>query len=138
MWLVFVLSWLLQWCRSVHCFMLVQCVVAHLQVLIHYANFQLEVDPRPVPVPAGAEKVEGQPREQRQEQRQEQQEGLEVNVDMVVDREVPEVPEQADFGDALHSPDKFSKVTSAEATAVDVVDGGGGDHHASAACSGRR
>ena len=30
-----------------------------------------------------------------------------------------------DFGDALHSPDKFLKVTSAQATAVDVVDGGG-------------
>ena len=135
MWLVFVLSWLLQWCRCVHCFMLVQCVVAHLQVPIHYANFQLEVSrncrvqlelPRPVPVPAGAEEVEGQPQEQRQEQRQEQQGGFEVDVDVVVDWEVPEVPEPADFGDALHSPDKFLKVMSAEATAVDVVDGGGG------------
>ena len=107
------------------------CVVAHLQVPIHYANFQLEVDPRPVPVPAGAEEVEGQEQrqeqrhEQRQEQRQEQQEGLEVDVDVVVDWDVPAVPEPADFGDALHSPDKFLKVTSAEATAVDVVDGGG-------------
>ena len=125
MWLVFVLSWLSQWCRCVHCFMLVQSVVAYLQVPIHYANFQLEVDPRPVPVPAGAEEVEGQPQEQRQEQRQEQQEGLEVDVDVVVDWEVPEVPEVADFGDALHNPDKFVKVTSAEATAVDVIDGGG-------------
>ena len=118
--------------------MLVQCVVAHLQVPIHYANFQLEVDPRPVPVPAGAEEVEGQPEEQRQEQRQEQQEGLEVDVDVVVDREVPEVPEPADFGDALHSADKFLKVTPAEATAVDVVDGGGGGGRSSAACSRRR
>ena len=78
-----------------------------------------------MPVPAGAEEVEGQPQEQRQEQRQEQQEGLEVDVDVVVDWEVPEVPEPADFGDTLHSPNKFLKVTSAEATAVDVVDGGG-------------
>ena len=124
-WLVFVLSWLSHWCRCVHCSMLVQCVLAYLQVPIHYANFQLEVDPRPVPVPAGAEQLEGQPQEQRQEQRQEQQEGLEVDVDVVVDWEVPEVPELADFGDALHSPDKFLKVTSAEATAVDVIDGGG-------------
>ena len=109
------------------CALFYACVVAHLQVPIHYANFQLEVDPRPVPVPAGAE--EGHPQEQRQEQRQEQwqeqQEGLEVDVDVVVDWEVPEVPEPADFGDALHSPEKFLKVTSAEATAVDVVDGGG-------------
>ena len=105
--------------------MLVQCVVAYLQVPIHYANFQLEGDPRPVPVPAGAEEVEGQPQEERQEQRQEQQEGLEVDVDVVVDWEVPEVPELADFGDALHNTDKFLKVTSAEATAVDVIDGGG-------------
>ena len=113
------------------CALFYACVVAHLQVPIHYANFQLEVDPRPVPVPAGAE--EGQPQEQRQEQReeqrqeqrQEQQEGLEVDVDVVVDWDVPAVPEPADFGDALHSPDKFLKVPSAEATAVDVVDGGG-------------
>ena len=110
------------------CALFYACVVAHLQVPIHYANFQLEVDPRPVPVPAGAEEVEGQPQEQRQEQRQEQQEGLVVDVDVVVDWEVPAVPEPADFGDALHSPDKFLKVTSAEATAVDVVDGGGGNH----------
>ena len=48
-----------------------------------------------------------------------------MDVDVVVDWEVPEVPEPADFGDALHSPDKFLKVTSAKATAVDVVDGGG-------------
>ena len=48
-----------------------------------------------------------------------------MDVDVVVDWEVPEVPEPADFGDALHSPDNFLKVTSAEATAVDVVDGGG-------------
>ena len=108
------------------CALFYACVVAHLQVPIHYANFQLEVDPRPVPVPAGAEEVEGQPQEQRQEQRQEQQEGVEVDVDVEVDWEVPEVPEPADFGDALHSPDKFLKVSSAEATAVDVVDGGGG------------
>ena len=100
--------------------MLVQCDLAYLQVPIHYANFQLEVDPRPVPVPAGAEQLEEQP----QEQRQEQQEGLEVDVDVEVDWEVPEVPEPADFGDDLHSPDKFLKVTSAEATAVDVIDGG--------------
>ena len=110
------------------CALFYACVVAHLQVPIHYANFQLEVDPRPVPVPAGAEGVEGQPQEQRQErrqeQRQEQQEGVEVDVDVEVDWEVPEVPEPADFGDALHSPDKFLKVTSAQATAVDVVDGG--------------
>ena len=113
------------------CALFYACVVAHSQVPIHYANFQLEVDPRPVPVPAGAE--EGQPQEQRQEQReeqrqeqrQEQQEGLEVDVDVVVDWDVPAVPEPADFGDALHSPDKFLKVTSAEATAVHVVDGGG-------------
>ena len=78
-----------------------------------------------MPVPAGAEEVEGQPQEERQEQRQEQQEGLEVDVDVVVDWEVPEVPEPADFGDALHSPDKFLKVTSAGATAVDLVDLGG-------------
>ena len=45
------------------CALFYACVVAHLQVPIHYANFQLEVDPRPVPVPAGAE--EGQPQEQR-------------------------------------------------------------------------
>ena len=125
-WLGFVLSWLLEWCRCVHCFMLVQCVVAHLQVPIHYAILQLEVDPRPVPVPARAGEVEGQPQEQWQEQRQEQQEGLGVDVDVVVDLEVPEVPAPADFGDALHSLDKFLKVTSAEATAVDVVDRGGG------------
>ena len=120
-WLVFVLSWLSHWCRCVHCSMLVQCDLAYLQVPIHYANFQLEADPRPVPVPAGAEQLEGQP----QEQRQEQQEGLEVDVDVEVDWEVPEVPEPADFGDDLHSPDKFLKVTSAEATAVDVIDAGG-------------
>ena len=102
--------------------MLVQCDPAYLQVPIHYANFQLEVDPRLVPVPAGAEQLEGQP----QEQRQEQHEGLEVDVDVEVDWEFPEVPEPADFGDDLHSPDKFLKVTSAEATAVDVIDGGGG------------
>ena len=82
-----------------------------------------------MPVPAGAEQLEGQPQEQQQEQRQEQQEVLEVDVDAVVDWEVPEVPELADFGDALHSPDKFLKVTSAEATAVDVIDGGGGGDH---------
>ena len=117
MWLVFVLSWLSHWCRCVHCPMLVQCDVVYLQVPIHYANFQLEVDPRPVPVPAAAE--------QRQEQRQEQQEGWEVDVEVEADWEVPEVPEPADFGDELHGPDKFLKVTSAEATAVDVIDGGG-------------
>ena len=39
------------------CALFYACVVAHLQVPIHYANFQLEVDPRPVPVPAGAEEV---------------------------------------------------------------------------------
>ena len=50
---------------------------------------------------------------------------MEVDVDVEVDWEVPEVPEPADFGDDLHSPDKFLKVTSAEATAVDVIDGGG-------------
>ena len=49
------------------CALFYACVVAHLQVPIHYANFQMEVDPRPVPVPAGAEEVEGQPQEQRQE-----------------------------------------------------------------------
>ena len=48
-----------------------------------------------------------------------------MDVDVVVDWEVPEVPEPADFRDALHSPDKFLKVTSAEATAVDVVEWGG-------------
>ena len=85
-----------------------------------------------VPVPAAAEQLEGQP----QEQRQEQQEGLEVDVDVEVDWEVPEVPQPADFGDDLRSPDNFLKVTSAEATAVDVIDGGGG--RGSAACSRRR
>ena len=73
MWLVFVLSWLLHWCRFVHCSMLVheslQCDVVYLQVPSHYANFQLEVDPRPVPVPAAAEQLEAQRQEQRQEQR---------------------------------------------------------------------
>ena len=64
-WLVFVLSWLSHWCRCVHCSMLVQCDLAYLQVPIHSANFQLEVDPRPVPVPAAAEHLEGQPQEQR-------------------------------------------------------------------------
>ena len=132
MWLVFVLSWLSHWCCCVHCSMLAQCDVVYLQVPIHYANFQLEVDPRPVPVPAAAEQRE----EQRQEQWQEQQEGLEVDVEVEVDWEVPEVPEPAAFGDELHSPDKFRKVTSAEATAVDVIDGGGG--RGSAACSRRR
>ena len=48
-----------------------------------------------------------------------------MDVDVVVVLDVLAVPEPADFGDALHSPDKFLKVTSAEATAVDVVDGGG-------------
>ena len=48
-----------------------------------------------------------------------------MDLDVEVDWEVPEVPEPADFGDDLHSPDKFLKVTSAEATAVDVIDGGG-------------
>ena len=86
-----------------------------------YANFLLEVKPRPVPVPAAAEQLEGQP----QEQRQAQQEGLDVDVDVEGDSEVPEVPEPADFGNDLHSPDNFMKVTSAEATAVDVIDGGG-------------
>ena len=62
--LVFVLSWLSHRCRCVHCSMLVQCDVVYLQVPIHYAKFQLEVD-------------------------------------------------------------LFLKVTSAEATAVDVIDGGG-------------
>ena len=99
MWLVFVLSWLSHWSRCVHCSMLVQCDVVYLQVPIHYANFQLEVDPRPVPVPAAAEQRE----EQRHEQRQEQ---LEVDVEVEVDWEVPEVPEPADFGDELHLPDK--------------------------------
>ena len=47
-------------------------------------------------------------------------------MDVEVDWEVPAVPEPADFGDELHLPDKVLKVTSAEATAVDVVDGGGG------------
>ena len=120
-WLVFVLSWLSHCCPCVHCSVLVQCDLAYLQVPIHYANFQLEVDPRPVPVPAGAEQLEGQP----QEQRQEQQEGVEVDVDVEVDWEVPEVPEPADFRDDLHSPDKFLKVMSAEATALDPIDGGG-------------
>ena len=46
-------------------------------------------------------------------------------MDVEVDWEVPAVPEPADFGDELHLPDKVLKVTSAEATAVDVVDGGG-------------
>ena len=41
------------------CALFYACGVAHLQVPVHYANFQLEVDPRPVPVPAGAEEVEG-------------------------------------------------------------------------------
>ena len=125
MWLVFVLSWLSHWCRCVHCSMLVQCDFVYLQAPIHYANFQLEVDPRPVPVPAAAEQREEQWQEQRQEQRQEQQEGLEVDVEVEVDWAVPEVPEPADFGDELHLPDKFVKVTSAEATAVDVIDGAG-------------
>ena len=101
--------------------MLVQCDVVYLQAPIHYANFQLEVDPRPVPVPAAAEQRE----EQREDQREEQQEGLEATVEVEVDWEVPEVPEPADFGDELHSPDRFVKVTSAEATAVDVIDGWG-------------
>ena len=128
MWLVCVVSWLSHWCRCVHCSMLVQCDVVYfwLQFPIHYANFQMEVDPRPVPVPAAAEQREEQRQEQRQEQQQEQQEGLEVDVEVEVDWEVPEVPEPADFGDELHLPDKFVKVTSAEATAVDVIDGGGG------------
>ena len=78
-----------------------------------------------MPVPAAAEQREEQPHEQRQQQRQEQQDGLEVDVEVEVDWEVPEVLEPADFGDELHSPDKFLKVTSAEATAVDVIDGGG-------------
>ena len=60
-----------------------------------------------------------------QEQRQAQHEGFDVDVDVEVDWEVPEVPEPADFRDDLHSPDKFLKVTCAEATAVDVIDGGG-------------
>ena len=66
--LVFVLSWLSlsHSCRCVHCSMLVQYDLAYFQVLIHYANFQLEVDPRPVPVPAAAEQLDGQPQEQRQ------------------------------------------------------------------------
>ena len=81
MWLVFVSSWLSHWCRCVHCSMLVQCDLAYLQVPIHYANFQLEVDPRPMPVPAAAEQLEGQP----QEQRQAQEEGLDVDVDVEVD-----------------------------------------------------
>ena len=123
MWLVFVLSWLSHWCHCVHCSMLVQCDVVYLQVPIHYANFQLEVDPRPVPVPAAAEQREEQPQEQRQEE--EEEEGLEAQVEVDVDWEVPEVPEPADFGVRLHSPDKFLKVKSAEATAVDVIDGGG-------------
>ena len=110
MWLVFVLSWLSHWCRCVHCSMLVQCDLVCLQVPIHYANFQLEVDPRPVPVPAAAESREEQRQERRQEQRQEQQEGLEVDVEVEVDGEVPEVPKPADFGDELHSPNKFLKV----------------------------
>ena len=97
--------------------MLVQCDLAYLQVPIHYAIFQLEVDPRPVPVSAAAEQLEGQPHEQRQAQQE-----LDVDVDVEVDWEVPEVPEPADFGDDLHNPDKFLKVTSAEATAVDVID----------------
>ena len=59
-----------------------------------------------------------------------------MDVEVEVDWEVPEVPEAADFGDELQSPDKFLKVTSAEAMAVDVVDGGGG--RGSAACSRRR
>ena len=50
---------------------------------------------------------------------------MDVDVEVSMDWEVPEVPEPADFGDDLHSPDKFLKVTSAEATAVDVIDGGG-------------
>ena len=58
-----------------------------------------------------------------------------MDVDGQVDWEVSVVPEPADFGDDLHSPDKFLKVTSAEATAVDVIDGGG---RGSAACSRRR
>ena len=74
-----------------------------------------------MPVPAGAEQLEGQP----QEQRQEQHKGLEVDGDVELDWEVPEVPEPAHFGDDLHSPHRFLKVTSAEATAVDVIDGGG-------------
>ena len=51
------------WCRCVHCSMLVQCDLAYLHLPIHYANFQLEVDPRPVPVP---EQLEGKPQEQQQ------------------------------------------------------------------------
>ena len=125
MWLVFVLSWLPHWCRCVHCSMLVQCDVVYMHAPIHYANFQLEVDPHPVPVPAAAEQREEQRQEQRQEHWQEQQEGLEVDVEVEVNWEVPEVPERAAFGDELHLPDKFVKVTSAEATAVDVIDGGG-------------
>ena len=92
MWLVFVLSWLSHWCRSVHCTMIVRCDVVYLQVPTHYANSQLEVDPRPVPVLAAAEQREEQPQEQRQEQRQEQPEGLEVDVEVEVDWEVPKVP----------------------------------------------
>ena len=125
MWLVFVLSWLSHWCRCVHYSMLVQCDVVYLQAAIHYANFQLEVDPRPVPVPAAAEQRQEQWQEERQEQRQKQQEGLEVDVEVEVHWKVPEVPEPADFGEELHLPDKFVKVTSAEATAGDVIDGGG-------------
>ena len=82
-----------------------------------------------MPVPGAAEQLEGQP----QEQRQEQHKGLDVDMDVQVDWEGPEVMEPADFGDDLHSPDKFLKVTSAEATALDVIDGGGG--RGSAACS---
>ena len=48
-----------------------------------------------------------------------------MDVEVEVDWEVPEVPEPAEFGDQLHSPDKFLKVTSAEATAVDIIDRGG-------------
>ena len=102
---------------------------------VGYRSRMLTVEPESVtelmssvPVMPGAEEVEEQPQEQRQEQRQEQQEGVEVDVDVEVDWEVPEGPEPADFGDALHSPDKFLKVTSANATAVDVVDWGGDDH----------
>ena len=48
-----------------------------------------------------------------------------MDVGVEVDWEVPEVPEPADFGGELHSLDKFLKVTSAEETAADVIDGGG-------------
>ena len=58
-----------------------------------------------------------------------------MDVEVEVDWEVPEVTETADFGDELHLPDNFVKVTSAEATGGRHRWGGGRGY---AACSRRR